>query len=376
MRCPRCGFEESLIRGRCTHCGYEIGGKPHVSYSLPASPTPYPNKPGLYVPMRGDNLGDGRYRLVNQIALPETQQKQGLAWSAVDSITSQRQVVIREMLVPGELTRGSSVDTICDAVTQRLKKLGQHVGFPAVSDFFKEKGSYFIVFLYPEGVSLGSLLKRYGGALPEHQAAEYGYQLCGLLSTLAEQQPPLVHGSINPETIIVNEDQMSVALVHLPLFQPEPPPSSSGQVSAGYYAPEQIHGETNLSTDLYGLAVTLHYIVTGYDPRTRLALFHPPARRLNPAVSPQIEAILARQLSLSTSQRYTSPLEMQEDLAELIKSSTDTTDTNMAGREVDPLQISAMQLRDRSRSVVLLNMGVFAAICVLLLLGLFFATLR
>ncbi|HET8840646.1 MAG TPA: hypothetical protein VFN35_04225, partial [Ktedonobacteraceae bacterium] len=230
--------------------------------------------------------------------------------------------------------------------------------------------------LYPEGVSLGSLLKRYGGALPEHQAAEYGYQLCGLLSTLAEQQPPLVHGSINPETIIVNEDQMSVALVHLPLFQPEPPPSSSGQVSAGYYAPEQIHGETNLSTDLYGLAVTLHYIVTGYDPRTRLALFHPPARRLNPAVSPQIEAILARQLSLSTSQRYTSPLEMQEDLAELIKSSTDTTDTNMAGREVDPLQISAMQLRDRSRSVVLLNMGVFAAICVLLLLGLFFATLR
>lgn len=377
MLCPRCRFDEPLVRGRCARCGYLVGGKSTLTLSAGAGAPPQTaSKPGLYVPMRGDSLGDGRYRLVSQISLPETQQKQGLAWSAMDTIASHRSVVIREMLVPKELARSSSVDFLYEAVAQRLKRLGQHAGFPGVSDFFQEKSSYFIVFLYPEGASLSSLLVRHGGALPEAQIAEYGYQVCGLLTVLAEQQPPLVHGSINPDTVIVNEEHQSVSLIHLPLFPPEPPPSSSGQVSAGYYAPEQVRGETNLSTDLYGLAVTMHHVVTGYDPRTRLALFHPPARRLNPAVSSQMEMILARQLSLSASQRYARPSEMQEDLASLIRASSDIASNNMTGHDIDPLQLSSTQLRDRSRSVVMLNMGVFAAICILLLLGIFFATMR
>lgn len=326
--------------------------------------------------MRGDVLCEGRYRLVSQIDLPEIQRKQGAAWSAVDLMVSHRRVVIREMLLPPNLIRGASVEHAAYMTMQRLKDLGQHPGFPSVLDFFQHGGTFFLVFLYPEGESLAALLRRQGGALPESVVAEYGCQLCDLLTIMEELRPPLVHGSISPETIIINEDKQLACLVHLPLFKPEGAPAHSGQVSAGYYAPEQVHGELTPSSDLYGLAVTMHHAVTGYDPRSRLALFHPPARRLNPAVTPQMEMILTRQLGLSTSQRYAHPSEMRRDLAALLESYPVSMDGQVADQKVNPLELSATQLREQSKNTVLLNMGVFAAICILLLVGALFAVLR
>jgi serine/threonine protein kinase len=326
--------------------------------------------------MRGDVLCEGRYRLVSQIDLPEIQRKQGTAWSALDLMVSHRRVVIREMLLPPNLMRGASVERAASMTMQRLKELGQHPGFPSVLDFFQHGGTFFLVLLYPEGESLASLLRRQGGALPESVVAEYACQLCDLLTIMEEQRPPIVHGSISPETIFINEDKQLAGLVHLPLFQPEAAPAHSGQVSAGYYAPEQVHGELTPSSDLYGLAVTMHHAVTGYDPRSRLALFHPPARRLNPAVTPQMEMILTRQLSLSTSQRYARPSEMRRDLVALLESYPVSMDGQVADQKVNPLELSATQLREQSKNTVLLNMGVFAAICILLLVGALFAVLR
>ena len=45
---------------------------------------------------RGDMLHQGRYRLVEQIALPKNQQGQGTAWLAIDTQSAQSRVVIRQ----------------------------------------------------------------------------------------------------------------------------------------------------------------------------------------------------------------------------------------------------------------------------------------
>jgi serine/threonine protein kinase len=326
--------------------------------------------------MRGDTLYQSRYRILNQITLPEPQQKQGTAWSAIDMQTSRRRVVIREIVVPEEMAGASFADGVASAVAQSLQALGRHTGFPKVIDLFSDKGAYFIVQLDPEGENLATLLRQQGGALPEPVVAEYGYQLCGLLALLGNHQPPIMHGSINPETIIISEDKQRASLIHLPLFQPEVPSTGAEKVSSGYYAPEQMRGEIDPSSDLYGLAATMHQAVTGYDPHARLTFFHPPARRLNPAVTVQMEMILARQLSLSKLQRYTHPSEMQNDLAALIASYPDSTNGESPTFAASPLQLSASQLREQTRSATLLNMGVFAAISVLLILGVLFAILR
>lgn len=259
---------------------------------------------------------------------------------------------------------------------QRLQDLGRYEGFPKVIDYFSNQMAYFMVMLNPEGESLATLLKLQSGALPERTVAEYGYQACGLLSHLLNWQPPIVHGSISPETIIISHDGQRAALIHLPPFRPVLPFTSGEMTSSGYYAPEQVRGEVDPSSDLYSLAATMHHAVTGYDPHERLTFFHPPARRLNPAVTAQMEMILARQLSLSKSQRYAHPAEMQKDLATLLASYPDPTGGEPPAFVTDPLRLSSSQLREQTRSNTLLNMGVFAAIGVLLLIGVLFAILR
>src|SRR5258708_35339644 len=116
-----------------------------------------------------------------------------------------------------------------------------------------------------------------------------------------------------------------------------------------------MRGEVDPSSDLYGLAATMHHAVTGYDPRARLAFFHPPARRLNPAVTIQMELILARQLSLSALQRYAHPSEMQRDLSALIEAYPDLSGNETQEKGTNPLQLSSVELHERSRNMLLLN---------------------
>ncbi len=377
MRCPRCQFEGSMAYGRCARCGYAMGQFPSGSFRVaPISAAPVPRMVNSYTLMRGDTLSQGRYRIVSQIPLPDPQQKQAVAWEAQDLQVLQRRVLIRQFVVPPALLGTASAGQVASELAQRLHELGQHEGFPRVIDFFGNPGAYFIVTLPPEGESLAMQLNLQGGALPERVVAEYSYQICGLLARLADQQPPIVHGSINPETIIISPDGRRVSLNHIPLFRPTVPSSGGELSSSGYYAPEQVRGEVDPSSDLYALAATMHHAVTGYHPQERLAFFHPPVRRLNPAVSPQMEMILTRQLSLSKSQRYAHPLEMQSELAALIASYPEPTTGESPAVALDPLHLNASQLREQVRSNTLLNYGVFAAIGVLLLVGVFIALLR
>ncbi len=181
MRCPRCSFEGELIDGACPQCGYRrvsiseglrnagssgsglrpssaplrqssaplrspsmplrgVSGplrSPSISDGLrsPSMPlqtsfpsTPFPSSPvrslSLYTAKSGDTLSQGRYRLVDQLILPDNQQGQGAAWLAVDNSAGQAQVVIREIVVPAdELVNKKQ---IARQVALRLSEGAQH----------------------------------------------------------------------------------------------------------------------------------------------------------------------------------------------------------------------------------------------------------
>src|SRR6266700_2074707 len=169
MRCPRCGFDGESVGGGCARCGYGYmsmsSGPPSLAVQRSSS-TSMPLT--LQSLMRGDVLRQGRYRLIEQLSLPENQQGQGAAWLASDAQSSTRRVVIREVAMP----EGSAAD--------------------------KER-------------VVGMIASR---------MAEYGRQLCEILTILSQHQPPLVHGSINPSTIIVSSDAKRITLILMPLFPP------------------------------------------------------------------------------------------------------------------------------------------------------------
>ncbi len=377
MRCPRCSFQGEPVRGACPNCGYGLANVASLTSSYvagPRSPVALQNPlaPGalpVYALMRGDVLRQGRYRLVEQIQLPDNQRDQGVAWLAMDSRLSNNRVVIRSITHPGGLK-----EDIIHSIIMRFIELGQHRGFPEVIDTFTEHGIYYMVLQRVEGDSLAVLLQRYGGALPEPIVAEYGWQVCELLSLLEAMRPPMVHGSINPDTLIVSPDGGQVSLIHLPLFTPREPDPEKASLSPGYLAPEQVRGSIEPSSDLYSLAATMHRAVTGFDPRERMAFFFPPARRLNPAVTPQMEAILSRQLRLSVAQRYAHPSDMQKDLSALIASYPAMDETPAPAGQL--LAIDTSKLQEVSRERTLLDIGIFAAVGVLILIALLFAILH
>ncbi len=380
MRCPRCGFDGELVQGECARCGFgrtsfdipytrsQTSSKNNQQYGLPSTPV------AIRTLMRGDALRKGRYRLVEHVLLPENQRNQGVAWLANDSQSSSRRVLIREVALPADIVTDAEKEQVIRSISLNMTELAQRSGFPRVIDVFNERGAFYIVFEHPEGETLATLLTRQGGALPERTVAEYGQQLCEMLARLERMRPPLVHGSINPDTIIISPDRKRASLVYLPLFIPSEQPSKSNAPS-GYMAPEQVRGQIDPSIDLYSLAATLHHAVTGYDPHERMAFFHPPARRLNPAVTPEMEAILMKALRLSVQQRYARASDMLKDISTMIASYPPLLE-QVANPAKNTLLLDSVQMRQKSHKRSQRNVIVFAGVSLLLILSFLLIYLR
>lgn len=381
-RCPRCQFAGALVDGGCARCGY--GRRPRMSsrpLSGPVITQPETSVSGALVTgapglLHRDTLRQGRYRLIEQIHIPADQQ-QGKTWLAADARQSGNLVVIREILMPTLHSPEQEQQFLRD-VAIRLTQLGQHEGFPRVFDMFGERGSYYVVLEHVEGKNLTQLVAEQG-VLPERTVAEYGRQICKLLTILEGQRPPIVHGAISPDTIIISPDGKRASLIRTPLYT-LPQNVSEGQgrnhqeTASGYQAPEQMRGESESGSDIYGLGGTLYHALTGYDPDKHMSFFFPPARRLNPALSSRMESILSHALRRSLTQRYAEASEMQRDLDFLLTSYPITEPNRLVDGRIPPdLHEWKMRRRRRDRISTASFIIVVAAVFILLLGSLFLA---
>src|SRR5690554_3823621 len=89
----------------------------------------------------------------------------------------------------------------------------------------------------------------------------------------------------------------------------------------GYCAPEQYRGEASPASDVYGIAATVHHILTRRDPRLEppFSFAERPIREVNPAVSPEFDAVLMKALAFDVSERYPNAMVMKEALEKLVK---------------------------------------------------------
>jgi ABC-type branched-subunit amino acid transport system substrate-binding protein len=272
----------------------------------------------------GSGSQKGRYHLVEEVALPMNQQGRGRAWIAFDMRAPKQRVFIREVLFDAGSAENPS-QFVLDVAQELADLAQQNPRFPAVIETFSVKSTYYIVQQNSIGESLASLMNRQGGALPEREIAEYGRQVCEMLTLLLDRPVPKVHGAISPDTIIIDQTNRQASLLYMPLFPPKSLAKDTAQ--SAYVAPEQARGMIQPASDIYALAATMHHAVTGFDPRERLANFYPPVRRLNPTISQSMETILANGLRLSVAQRTFPPGKMQQELNELIQSIPDTVYT-------------------------------------------------
>ncbi len=138
------------------------------------------------------------------------------------------------------------------------------------------------------------------------------------VSYLHWQQPPLIHADIKPANIIVKTASGAV-LVDVGIRQAGDPDATldAGRTrSSLYQAPEQSSGDSDRSTDIYGLAATFYTLLTGMVPADTLARLTAvsnegidplkPVHEVVPDVPAPVAQAIHRAMSLRADDRFSS----------------------------------------------------------------------
>ncbi len=153
-----------------------------------------------------------------------------------------------------------------------------------------------IVMEYIDGENLDELVRR-KGIISEEEAVTYIQQIGNALTIVHHQN--LLHRDVKPHNIIIRADGRGAVLIDFGIarnFIPQEQGPLTSFRSGGYTAIEQYNpdGKHGYHTDVYGLAATLYFILTGDTPihadirvQTRQDALRPPNQR-NQNISNQV----------------------------------------------------------------------------------------
>jgi serine/threonine protein kinase len=329
MICPRC--HKLCSEQGCQHCGWRrsLNGEVHRHTLLPAPsvhPTPAfapasTNAAPLEV---GELLRNGSYRLIERLSwqnwLPGVSET---TWLAEDCKHYNMFVRLCEVML-SEKERAARRALFATA-TRALHAAGKHPHLPTLLDMFEEGERGCFVFERTEGESLLARMRRIRRVLSEQEVIDCCLQVVDILEYLEQQAPPIVHGLIQPEHILLGRTSgrfmLTSGSIILALHD------KSGGYIAGvsrtqlspYAAPEFGRGLATASADLYALVATAYFLATGQLPVKKNGII-PTARQYNSYLSPQLETILERGLYSGlglrpdTSLRYQRPSELRWDI--------------------------------------------------------------
>jgi eukaryotic-like serine/threonine-protein kinase len=193
-----------------------------------------------------------------------------------------------------------------------------HPAIPKVYDFFEEHGRIYVILELIPGQDLEMVLDEAGGPLPEERVARWAVQICDVLSYLHSQEPePIVFRDLKPSNIMVTPEER-IVLIDFGIARNLTRADRKGTVigTEGYSPPEQYRGIAEPTGDLYALGATLHHLLTASDPRleTPFTFHERPLRQLNPRISPELEALIARALEYDMTKRWSSAADLRTAL--------------------------------------------------------------
>lgn len=291
--CNNCGEENFDIAAKCNACGAELYYNDALSEGV---------------------LLQNRYRIEQLLKLGGM----GAIYLSLDGRLN-RYCVVKEMLnTYGSVQEKAYAEKRFKVEARMLSQL-ENYHLPAVYDYFIEKGRYYLVMSYIEGVDLSDLLELEGNpGLPEELVIEWSVQILELLDYLHNQDPPVVYRDIKPGNIMLNKDGR-IMLVDFGIARTIIPDANIKYTSIGtdgYAAEEQYRGKVEPRSDIYSLGATMHHLLTGKIPS---AFNLKPVRNYAPWISPGLEQIVMKALEYEAEKRYRNAIEMREALLGLMK---------------------------------------------------------
>ncbi len=207
----------------------------------------------------------------------------------------------------------------------------QHPALPPLIGSFVEGDSLFLAAEFVPGDDLITQLEREGRPFALVQVLRWADHLLDALEYMHSQLPPVLHRDITPHNLKLTP-RGQVMLIDCGLAQSESLPVQAKPAGVGlvspfqFMPPEQVaRTGTTIRSDLFGLAATLYYLLTGTPPvlagkrANAIARGQPdpllPAREVNPDLTVAVSDLLMRALALDPAARPASAADMRAALA-------------------------------------------------------------
>ena len=227
----------------------------------------------------------------------------GVVYIAQDQRLAERQVAIKEIF--DRFTNPEERAQAIEYFHREADTLAQltHPAIPAIFDRFGEGNCHYLVMDFVEGVNLEQEIAGLGGQLPESRVIEIGRELCDVLTYLHSFSPPIIYRDMKPGNVILRPDGR-ITLIDFGIariFSPQGKATLIG--TPGFAPPEQYSGQVDERSDLYSLAATLHYILTGRDPEKHPPFSCPPVLSEKPDAAPFLAQAIDQALAYKAEER-------------------------------------------------------------------------
>lgn len=181
-----------------------------------------------------------------------------------------------------------------------------HPAIPKIVDIVDNENYYCIVEEYVEGDTLEALVSKMGPQSVD-LVVELGKQLCNALGYLHSLNPPHIYRDMKPANVMLKPDG-NIKIIDfgiMRLYNAKATADENCLGTLGYASPEHFggKGQTDARSDIYSLGVTLHRLLTGFNPSKDAP---PPIRSINPNLPIELEHIISKCTQPNLNKRYQS----------------------------------------------------------------------
>lgn len=295
---------------------------PCVTPISPIVPSIHSNKPPfisskasvpspLAVPIQLGTLIDGKYKLEKILAVvPHT------VYLATVEGDENRKVAIKVEYISG-FDSQMIIDNIKE--TFELHKAIKHPGVPSMLDLIQTLKYIYLVMDYVEGETLNRILDK-SGPMESERVAVVGRNIAKILKSIHGLNPPIVCRDVKPSNIMIHNG-LDVSMFDFGVAMRYYDDGREDKYilgTTGYAAPEQYEGHARPESDIYGLGMTLYYMLTKEDPKTP-GFTHRSIRELNSKAAPELECIVEKCIEPDYKNRYRSCDALIRDLDHFIR---------------------------------------------------------